>query len=94
MITTRLALPPIEWEQSSNPEDDGRLYAVLDILGIPHHLEAVPVQDCAANGQEGRTPIADEMLDGLYLAFGGEGAFSTVEIDGQEFALFMSPFCR
>jgi hypothetical protein len=82
------------WEAGSDPVEDGRLYATVEVGGSLHHLEAIPVYQHPDYGQSGVTEISENILGELHAAFGAEGAFHTVEINGQEYAVFMSPFCQ
>jgi hypothetical protein len=93
-LSTIINLDVPEWERSSDPAEDGRLYATIEILGALHHLEAVPVTEHERHGQVGQTDLADDLLGEYGTAFGAEGGpFMTVEIEGQQYAVFMSPYC-
>ena len=78
---------------ANNYADDGRLLAQVTLLGVPHHLEAVPVVVDAEGLQQGADPVSRERIDEMGNVY--ECAFQTVRItlDGttRDYALFLSP---
>jgi hypothetical protein len=86
-----LDMAPDDWEMFD--KEDGRLYATVIILGTYHHLEAIPVKATEDAKDEGVTDTAVALMDDLHVAFGGDGPFDTTEINGKQYAIFMSPFC-
>lgn len=82
-----------KWELQDLTDPMRRLFTTVLICGVHHHLEAVPVKRDEDDQQVGLTPEADDYLGEMFQAFGGDGAFSTLEIEGQEYCVFMSPYC-
>jgi hypothetical protein len=88
-----LTLDAPDWESyGTDKKEDGRLYATVIFLGVHHHLEAIPVKETADALDEGATPIAADIIDSLHVAFGSDGPFESVKINGKRYAVFMSPF--
>lgn len=82
------------WIDNSYPhEDSSRLYASIELKGVLFHIDAIEVviENNLMVTPDGKH---DEALEKFYDAFSGDGYFSTAEINGRRYALFLSPFCE
>lgn len=87
-VSLRITAP---W-RLGDPED-GRLYAVVEVNDVPHHLEAVPVRRSRGKLQ-GVTPIAEDVLSDYCTAFVPDSLFMVTTINKKRYCVFMSPFAR
>lgn len=94
-----LELTTLTWEAigtSLGPDVDprGRLLATLILGGASFHVEAFEVRQDDKLGQVGVDDDVHIIFSEFANAAGGDGPFETVEIEGRDYAVFMSPFCR
>tara|TARA_Y100000310_G_scaffold93212_2_gene90764 strand:+ start:2741 stop:3040 length:300 start_codon:yes stop_codon:yes gene_type:complete len=86
----------IAWEAVGDDNPDSRLLATVQIGPCPFHLEAWQIQPPQPPHML-QIPAADHIddmhLDAAAEAFGADGPFQTLPIDGKEYLVFMSPFC-
>jgi len=87
-------LSNLEFENTGEAGRDkaGRLLATIRLFGRYHHLEAIAVTTNAGGEQCAADPTFESLLGELHEAFGPDGAFQTVEINGREYVLFVSPY--
>lgn len=69
--------------------EDGRLYGTCTILDAAFSLEAVPVHE-VDGVQTGTTAVAESRLEAMAAEFDA-GAFQTIERDGRQYVLFITP---
>jgi len=78
------------WKASGSPRDPaGRLRARVNVGMTVHILEAIAVT--GRDPQEAEDYNFQETFEYWSAASGGDGPFETVEIDGRDYAVFMSP---
>lgn len=97
-----------EFEPTGTEEDPtGRLLATVEIVGVPHHLEAIAVQYevdgevVDLNTYEGFEPWEQKatdpewqsMLEEYSRAASADGSWMSVKIAGREYALCLTPYC-
>ena len=68
-----------------------RLYASLSINGVLFHCEAIEAETFEDGGFRAVNPDWDETLDDYYAACGCEGPMKTIEIQGRQYAVFLTP---
>ncbi len=83
----------LEWEEGG-PEDDprARLLATINVGGVMLHLEACEMVRDHENVQQ-FAAYADSMSQ-CFDAFGVDGAWDVLLINGRKYALLASPFCN
>lgn len=87
-----LDVPAAAWNRCGSPTEDGRLLVTVCVNGTPCHLEAVPVAVTMEALDAGTTPLADDYMTEMHLAFSPDGAFQSTRIAGKNYCLFLSPF--
>jgi hypothetical protein len=72
-------------------EGKSRGFVTLYVNGVPLHLEAWRVERDHDGAQ---LPVVyPDAFDALVTGFGPDGPFQTLNIGGEEYVLFASPFC-
>lgn len=92
-------LAKFKWEEIGVSDPTDRLLATIVIGGVPHHLEAISVQD-DPDSDPGRRPdqVASsdcyaDVLDYFRAADGAtDSSFRTVDLRGRQYCLFMTPY--
>lgn len=93
-----LHIPDSAWEPcgGEDPESRTRLHASVCVNGVHHHLEAYEVKVEDKNGIDMQV-VVDSMFEsnfeGMCMASEPDGRYQTVEIEGREYVLCMTPFC-
>ncbi len=90
----RIDLPPLVHAEAPGPGEVAdwiRTPAV--IAGVEHVIDLLAVHLDETGVQRAATPELDEMLGCLHLAVGGDGPFATIEIEGLDYVLVMTPTC-
>lgn len=89
-----IELVDIEWEDISFDTSlpRSRLLATVQIAGIDHHLEAIQVEGLNPSDQQATCPDCEDILRRYDAVDSDGGAFSTVDIDGRDYAVFLTPF--
>ena len=92
-------LDRLDWEEIGDDDPQDRLLTVVMIGGVPHHLEGIAVQEVPDPDPDFRprqVALSDhctDILDSYMCADGGtDEAFLTVEINGRQYCLFMTPY--
>ena len=96
-IKIRIKVPDAAWEPTGLARDEtARLMAIRDlsICNLYCHLEAIAVKENDQGIQEAADPEFQSNLDGMYLVCDECGAFNTVEINGRDYVLVVTPSCR
>jgi hypothetical protein len=81
-------------------DNDPRLHGTLFLLGVPMHVECIPVRDADDGNQEAWTGVdgddlenARDRLKGLHAEFSDTG-FQTVSIGGRAYVVVVFPHDR
>jgi hypothetical protein len=94
-ISVELEIADVCWEDISlDPDLPGsRLLAAVKIGGVHHHLEAIEIRNGESKFDQSATcALCDEILMRYDAVDSDGGSFSTVEIRGRTYALFLTPF--
>jgi len=87
-----VTLDHLKWVDSSDNDDRSRLLATLQLDDVNFHVEAYEATEGDGvqqfKGAYGDTP------EKVYEAIGCDGPWYTVTIDGREYVLIITPFCR
>lgn len=91
---THLPIEQIQFE-ASGPDDDktSRLLATLYIGSLPCHLEAIAVKENKKYGQVAANGAFENNLNGMFQAAEPDGAFDTIEMNGRDYVLLLTPHC-
>jgi len=88
-----------EWEEIGADDPKARLLIAVSIAGVPHHLEAIAVENGPRTDSEMRpeqvasSHLYREILDHYRAAdMGTDEPFLTVEIGGRQYCVFMTPY--
>lgn len=65
-------------------EDDGNGIGIVKIFGVPHHLEAIRIDEKTSTFDKNKITLAEQICNGRPL--------QEVEIDGDKFVFLMVPF--
>lgn len=92
-------LKKFEWEEIGADDPKDRLLTTVLIGGVPHHLEAIAVEE-RPDPVPGLRPeqvassyLYRDILNDYRAADGGtDEPFLTVDINGSHYCLFMTPF--
>jgi hypothetical protein len=85
-------LPDSLWHATGHESDPGaRLLMTMRINGVPHHLEAVAVEN-HADFQELAKASGYE-ADAVWDLFSASGHMDVMTIKGRSYILLMSPYC-
>lgn len=82
------------WWTEAGPEDDprARLLATLYVNQTPHHVEALAVDDVEdVVRNQAVHPDYEHMVDQVADAVASQGSWQTVEIDGRNYVLIITP---
>jgi hypothetical protein len=93
--------------RATGPEEDpySKILGPVEIGGVMHHVEGFRVTERRLPSLvEGEETFGEQVCDGpeevesyyaeLANAFGGDGPFGTVPLDGRDYVLFISPHCQ
>ena len=97
MSTPNVDLSQVRWEDASIDDErpGSRLLAAVQFNGILHHLEAIEVEwDERTSTQSAACSLCEAILSTYGEAAGGDGPFSTVNIDARTYAIFVTPYCQ
>lgn len=83
-------LAALDWRDATESIDGTRLLATLEIGPALFHVMAYLAVDDAEGVQQFTGCWGDE-ADSVYAAIGGDGAWETVEINGREYVLIITP---
>lgn len=89
IVGLRLLLEPVPVDPHSPPLS--RLLGTIVIGGCSLHVEAIEVKQ--VDGFQ--TPVderCEDTLDELYALEGGNGQFTTAEIDGRQYVVYCTPY--
>jgi len=89
-----ISLEVFEFEHVG-PDDDptASLLATLMFGGVHHHVEAYAVTAHDDGVQRAAHSLFDDNIDQVYDAIGGDGPWRTVDINGREYVIIVTPFC-
>jgi len=88
-------LSDVTWEDISLDQTlpRSRLLATVTLDGVHHHLEAIQVQSGESKfSQAAACALCDDILKRYDAVDPDGGSFSTVQIDGHAYAIFLTPF--
>lgn len=97
-VMTELTTDPQRWEEVIEG-DPSRLHyneGVLVRVGsatVLCHLEAWQIEEDGEMVQRAVDPDEDETLAKLHAVVGADGAWQTIEINGHDYVVCMTPFC-
>lgn len=88
-------IPEDYWEDCSENLEFPRawLHSTAVINGVYHRVEAIEVTVDGNGVQRAVDPALEDSFCEYHSAAGAEGHMQTVTIKGQEYCIFISPFC-
>jgi hypothetical protein len=95
MAELHFTVPEGMWEEASGDDEDprGRLLCMVWVNSVPCHLEAWAVHYDETPMEVQQADIRPDDLDDLFRAVGGDGPFQTLQIQGRDYILVMTPHC-
>lgn len=88
--------------------DEGHALTRVHICGVSHHCEVIEVVPCSwcldpneenssarhwCDKNRALSDIWEDQITDVYRAVGGSGPWETVEWEGREFVLIITPYC-
>lgn len=83
-----------DWGTEGQSRARSRLGTMVDINACWFHAEAIEVVVDESGTQRAADGAWQSLLDEYGVAAGGDGRFSSVQIEGRSYAVFLSPFCE
>lgn len=99
LVVDHALFQTLEWEEIGYDDPTDRLLTTVLIGRVPHHLEAIAVEDRPdpepdmLPRQVASSDLYDEILEHYQAAdMGTDEPFLAVEIGGRRYCLFMTPY--
>lgn len=90
----KLVIADAAWEPTGDAEAPGGTQAIISttvlIAGTPHHVVAYEV-----TGSDPQSAVqGDDDLEHFATATAADGPFATMDLEGRDYAVFITPFSR